>query len=212
LRHQLLGLLQPDQAGQQPGAAAVGHQAPAHEHLHEPGAVGRHDQVAGHRQVRAQPGGRPVDRGDHRLLAVENRAHQPLGAPLQQAGDVADDALGGVGRSLAAGGCRQPGPVGRRPGGPQVGAGAEVTAGRPQHHHPHLDLRRRGGQQVDDPVPLVGGQGVAGLGPVERDRQDPVLPAHQQGLVGAVGVGHGGDGTPGSDRASDLCREVGSRT
>ena len=70
---ELLGLLDPDQPGQQPGAAGVGGDAPADEDLDEPRLLGRHHEVAGERQVHAAAGGRAVDPGDDRLLAVEDR-------------------------------------------------------------------------------------------------------------------------------------------
>ena len=91
--HQLLRPLRPDQAGQQIGAAAVRHQAPADEHLDELGRFGGQDQIAGEREVGAEAGGGAVDRRDHRLLAVEYGRDQALGALADRAGDVAGDPL-----------------------------------------------------------------------------------------------------------------------
>ena len=72
--HQLLRLLEADEAGEHVGAAAVGDEAAAHEHLDDAGVVGGDDQVAGDRDVGAAAGRGAVHRGDHRLLAVEDRA------------------------------------------------------------------------------------------------------------------------------------------
>ncbi len=61
------------------------------------------------------------------------------------------------------------GRAGRRTAGPQVGPGAEALAVGRQHHAAHRQVVAGGGQQVDDPVALVGRDGVVGLGPVEGD-------------------------------------------
>ena len=77
---QLLGLRQADQARQQVGAAGVDGDAAAHEHLDEARVGGGDDEVAGERQVRAETGGDAVDRRDHRLLQLPERADQALRA------------------------------------------------------------------------------------------------------------------------------------
>ena len=104
-------------------------------------------------------------------------------APVaDHAGDVAGHPLGGA---LGAGG------TGAR--GPQVGAGAEVLPGGADDHGPDLDPLAGLGEQVDQPVALVGRDGVGGLGPVEGDpaarprRRGPHLLVERA----VLGVGHG---------------------
>ena len=69
---------------------------------------------------------------------------------------------------------------GRRPApGAEVGAGAEALAGGGEDDGPDLERGRGLLQEIDDPVALVGGDGVADLGAVEGDPGhlvlDPVL-------------------------------------
>ena len=113
---QLLGLLDPDQAGQDLGAAGVGGDPPPDEDLDELRLLGRHHQVAGERQVHAAAGRGAVDGGDDRLLAVEDGGDEALPAVADDPRRLADDVLG---RALGLGPC---GAAGR----PQVGAGAEA--------------------------------------------------------------------------------------
>ena len=76
---ELLGLVQPDEARQQPRAAEVDRQAASHEDLREPRRVGRDDEVAAEGEVAARADGDAVDRGDRRLRAARGGAtrHRP---------------------------------------------------------------------------------------------------------------------------------------
>ena len=134
---------------------------------------------AGEGEVGADAGRGAVDGGDHRLLAVEDRGDQALRAVADHAGDLAGDPLGG-----AVGAGRE------RAAGPQVGAGAEALARGGQHHAAHGQVGAGVGQQADHPVALVGGDGVVGLGPVERDPRHPVVdPVQDLVLERAFGCG-----------------------
>ena len=109
---QLLGLLGADEPGQQVGAAGVGGDPPADEHLDELGLLRRQHQVAGQGQVHPAAGGRGVDRGDDRLLAVEDGADQALPAGADESGGVAHGPVGGA---LGPGRCRALRTAGRLP-------------------------------------------------------------------------------------------------
>src|SRR5918995_400710 len=178
--HQLLGPLHAHEAGEEPGAAAVGHQAPPHEHLDEPGAVGGQHEIAGQGQVRPDARGRAVDGADHRLLAVEHGADQPLRAAADRARHVADEALGPA---------LGPGRTGARH--PQIGPGTEVLAGAGDDHHPHLGARAGVGEQFDHAVALVGGDRVAGFGPVEDQPQHALVVTREQLLFQRALLRHG---------------------
>jgi hypothetical protein len=67
--------------------------------------------------------------------------------------------------------------------GPQVGAGAEPVPGGGQDHRPDLHLGARRLEELDDALALVRGDGVAHLGPVERDPRHPVLDAMEHLLL-----------------------------
>src|ERR1041385_929700 len=71
------GLVQSDQTGQEPGAASFRHETPSREHETELG-LARGD-LDVHRQGErdADADGGTVDRGDRRLLAIEDRLHEP---------------------------------------------------------------------------------------------------------------------------------------
>ena len=124
---QLLGLLDPHQAGEDPGPAGVGCDAAPDEDLDELGLLGHHDEVAGQGEVHAAAGRRAVDAGDDRLLAVEDGGDEALPAVPDHAGALADDVLGRV-VGL--------GPRGQ-PAATEVGAGAEgLLAGGGDDDHP----------------------------------------------------------------------------
>ena len=76
--HQLLRLLRTDEAGQEIGAAAVGDDPAAHEHLDEARALGREHEITGEGDVGADPGCGAVDGSDDRLVAVLERGDQAL--------------------------------------------------------------------------------------------------------------------------------------
>ena len=65
--HRLAGA---DQARQEEGATAVGHQADVHEGEHQAGGRGRVAQVAGQRETQADTSRHAVDGGEHRLLEL----------------------------------------------------------------------------------------------------------------------------------------------
>ena len=172
---ELLGLLDPDQSGQDPRSAGVGCDAAPDEHLDELGLLGHHDEVAGQGQVHAAPRRRAVDAGDDRLLAVEDGGHEALPAVPDHPRPVAHDV---VGRVVGLG-------TRREPAATQVGAAAEglLTGGR-DHDHAHEEVRRRVADPGRDLVPHELGHGVARVGPVERDPADPVLNPAEQIVAG----------------------------
>ena len=119
-----------------------------HEHLDELGRVGHHDEVAGQGELGAAAGRGAVHRGDHRLLAVEHRADEPLPAGADEPGRVARR----PGRA-------RPRASGRRGslGAAERGAGAEVAvAGAAQHDHPHVQVLGGLGEAIGQPVAHVG--------------------------------------------------------
>ena len=167
---QLLGLLHADQAGEQVGAAAVGDDAAAHEHLDELGGVGGDDEVAGEREVGADAGGGAVDRGDHRLLAVEHGGDEPLGAVADRSGDVAGGAQPARrrdGRRPAA-----------RPAGRRRCRSASPVAVMTTARTARCALAVV--EQLDHPVALIGRDRVGGVGSVERDPGDTAIDAVEQ--------------------------------
>ena len=91
---ELLRLVHADEAGEQVRDAAVGDEPAAHEHLDDPRGVGRDHEVGREREHRPATGRGAVQRDDHRLLAVEDRLHQPLEAAPHHVGGDADGPLG----------------------------------------------------------------------------------------------------------------------
>ena len=92
----------------------------------------------------ADAGRSAVHRGHDRLLAIEHRGDQPLGAIADESGDLSLSALRcalGAGRSLLA--------------GAQVGAGAEGVADGGEHHRSHRELLAGVAEQVDHTIALV---------------------------------------------------------
>src|SRR5689334_22266578 len=77
--HQLLRLLEPDDAGEQVGPATIGNDPAANEHLDELRGVGGDDEVGRECDVCADTSSSAVDGADHRLLAVEDRGDETLG-------------------------------------------------------------------------------------------------------------------------------------
>ena len=151
---QFLGPLQPDDPGQEPGAAEVHRQTPADEDLREPGPVGGDDDVAAECHVHTRSHRHPVDGGDGRL-----------GDPVQGGGRP----LHHLHPAVA---------VGHRHGAPEpcqveIGPGAELTRGPGDHQHPVvavLEVDERLGEEG----PAVGGNGVLPIRAV--DRQPTHLP------------------------------------
>ncbi|CAO0833390.1 hypothetical protein SMICM17S_02086 [Streptomyces microflavus] len=98
--------------------------------------------------MRADPGGGPVDGGDHRLLAVQYGGDEPLRAEPDGPGDVPGEPLA-------------------RSGAPRRSAPAQSRqAGGGEHDGPYGGVGGRVGQQGDDTFALFPGDGVHGLGPV----------------------------------------------
>ena len=163
--HELLRDLRTDHAGQQVGAAGVRDDASLDEHLDELGVLGHDDQVARQHELGATAGGRAVDRGDDRLLAVEDARDQALPAAADHPGGVAHGAVGRALGLLGAGLLRAG----------QVGAGAEVPlAGAGQHHDTDAQVGRGPVEAVRELVAHVGGERVAAAGVVDGDAGDAV--------------------------------------
>jgi len=126
----------------------------------------------------ADTGGRAVDGGDDRLLAVEHGSDQSL----RSVGEHSHD---GAGRWLAV-------PIGLGRvhlglRGSQVGTGTEVSAVGADDHGPNGRVEVDLVQQVDDRVALVGGDGIARIGAVEGDPGDRVFYAVEEGAVFEAG-------------------------
>ena len=118
---QLLGLLDPHQAGQDPGPAGVGGDAPSDEDLDELGLLGHDDEVAGQGEMHAAAGRRAVDARDDRLLAVEDRRRRALASRPGSCGSPRPRRSRGPHRAWAAGAGVQPrrsAPVQKAPGRP----------------------------------------------------------------------------------------------
>ena len=152
---------QPDQAGQQIGAAGVDHQPPSGEGPHEAGLFVDQDEVTGQGQVGPGPHRRPVDGGDGGLVQLP---------------ELADEGLHAVAQGLAGVAGVEPGPSGaghRRVA--QIHAGAEGVADPGDQQGPDLPV----GPGLTDPghdlVAHLRGQGILGLGTVEDQAGDTVF-------------------------------------
>jgi hypothetical protein len=186
---ELLRLVQADEPREHVGAAAVGGDAPAHEHLDELRIVGGDEKVGGKRDVRADPCGGAVDRDDDRLLAIHDRGDQALGAALDVAADVAEGLLGCI--------------VGARVDGydtdAQVRAGAEMAlTGGGDQDTADVEIVAGTLEERDRAVALIGGDGVGRIGTVQREpgHAVPVDVPQEIFVVGVRGgVGHGARST-----------------
>ena len=156
-------VLMPDDPGQEPRRARLGHDAPPGEHEPEPGRV-------------ARPGGCPS--------AASSWRPTPTAGPLIAAiTGLVHWKMRRVSRPPSSRwACGSAPPVAGLPGvdvegvaaALEVGAGAEPPAPPGDHHHPDLGV-------LVDPVerrPQLAlhrdGEGVEAVGPVEGDREDPV--------------------------------------
>ncbi len=157
---ELLGLVEPDPARQQPGRAPVEREPALGEDLREARAIARHHEIARQREAEAHPDADAVDLGERRL-----------GHALEPQDDVADDAHLLDDRLERAAGET----LSRRVAG-EIGARGEVAARAGEHQRAIVrigsDLRERAIQL--DPHLCV--DRVLLLGPVERDRDQAVAP------------------------------------
>ena len=153
-----------DELRQQRGDAAVGRQADLDVGDGEVGVARRDQQVAGERERHAGADRAALDRGDHRLGAVADRAHravqllQPLAALL--------------GRHVAAGGELV-----------QVAAGAEEAAGAGEHDGADLRIVRGLAQRAGEGFVEGRAQRVAPRRIVVDEDQHLAFAARQQRLA-----------------------------
>ena len=181
--HPLGRLADPDDPGEEPARARLGHDAPAGEHETELRVLGREPDVhrQGHRHADTDRGA--VDRGDHGLLRRED-------AKGQQAAAVAHDRLR-TGRVASATVRERLAPT------RQIGTGAEASP--PTGHDDRTDVVVGVGlvEGRDHLVHHPRGERVELLRTIEGDRGDLVL----DGVVDLLVVGHARDG-----RADDVRR------
>ena len=152
------GLGVADGGGEQQADPGIGSQGALGEHRREAGVLGGDADVAGQGESEAAAHGVPLNRGDGRLVDLE----EVVGAPAQVAGPL-QVCRGGV----VVGG----GDVG---GGAQVGAGAEARPRAGEDDHARLGV---GGGLAADAVEEQCGVAVDGVepaGPVQRDRRDAI--------------------------------------
>ena len=110
-----------DQPRQQPGRAAIRHQADAAERLQEIRRARAQDHVAHQREAHAGAGGRAVDRGDDRAMQVAQTAQERMECGFERRARIA------LARLLVVAAL-------------QIGAGAECAARAGQHQATHLGL------------------------------------------------------------------------
>ena len=143
-----------DRPGQPLGAAGAGHHPDPDLRLAELGVVAGDDQVAGHRQLAAAAEGEAADRGD------EREPDRPDPVPGRRSGPRRGGARGLVGELDDVGAGRE---------GPVAGAGEDDDP-RPTVA---VELLERVGQLGEERE----AQRVAGLGPIDRDERDAVVPS-----------------------------------
>ncbi len=122
-----------------------------------------------------------VDRGDHRLLAVEHGTDQALPSVADEAGRIPHGESGGAGR---------PGRAGLL--GSEVRTRAEsLLTGSGENHDPDGEVGGRLLEPHDDLIAHGRRDGVAGLGPVEGDGGHPLVqPVQDRIRRGNRLVGH----------------------
>ena len=162
--HQLLGLLQADQAGEQVGAAAVGDEAAADEHLDEAGVLGRDDEVAASARCAPPPAAVPLTRDDAPASRSRGSRHQPLDPGADHAGRRRRRPARARPRASAGGAAR-----------PARSAPVQKCFSPAAVMHDGADVERAVGlvEELDDAVADVGRDRVAGVGPVQRDPRAP---------------------------------------
>ncbi len=179
--HELLRLVQTDDARKEVGDAAVGHEPATHEHLNDLRGVGRDHEVGREHEHRAAARGGAVEGDDDRLLAVEHRLHEPLETEAHHLRRGADDHLGrAVGLRLARGLAHR-----------EVGAGAEVPLARAgEHDRAHLEVGVRLPEVLREAVADVIGDRVALVGAIDRQPEHAVLDLGDQFFLDVHAVGH----------------------
>mmetsp|Transcript_69586 Transcript_69586/g.163549 ORF Transcript_69586/g.163549 Transcript_69586/m.163549 type:complete len:263 (+) Transcript_69586:2507-3295(+) len=151
---------------QQPGAAAVRHQADLAEGLDEAGAFRRQHEVAAQRQIGTRAGGHTVDRRHHRHRHAAQTQRQRDVVVLQHQPDV-------LGRS-----------VWRDEWIGQVLAGAEGPARAGDQHRPDLLVCGGGFQRRAQLAEQVGRQRVQCLGAVQAQQKHLALRLDLDQLLG----------------------------
>ncbi len=154
---------QAHQPRQEIGPAGVDHQAPAGERPDEPGLLASQHEVAGQGQVGTGPDGRPVDGGDGGLVELPQLPDERLDPHPQGLTGVAGVEPGADRPTppwTVAGPCRRR----RSHRSPEMSRAADLAVA-PGLPHPG-----------DDVVAHLDGQRVLGIGPVEDQPGDVVVP------------------------------------
>ena len=206
--HELLRLVQADEAGQQVRDAAVGDEAAPHEHVDQARVVGRDDEIGREREHHAAAGRGAVERAQHRLLAVLDRFHEPLEPGPHHVDRASPTTMSGApsGFGAAGGRVRRSAPV-QKCFSPAAG----------DDDGPHREVGVRVDEVLDEPVAHVVRDRVARVGPVDREPQHAVLDAREQlfvdrrsGTSGLRSFAHHqrveGDGAAGCGRRAGSCR------
>ena len=151
---ELLGPLQPHDAGQQEEPAKIGHQPDPSEHGAKARAGRAEDEVARQRQVKARAVGGAIDRRDHRLFEVDQ-----LSKPGMQTTDTI--AVFGNGATLS----RQ---------GPEVAAGTKRTLRSSEHDRADVRIVARDEDRLGELGAHLEIKGVTKLGLVQPDEHGGV--------------------------------------